>query len=223
VGDGQRAARQTRACLHAGGEADVGPWSESHLPPTGVADDLAPVGRAEPALHVLHRPPPDGPRERIAAGVARWEPRPAAVTGTPYRGLARRVGLRSVHLAQAGARGRRARLAHAPAAVTARQERRRGRRRGPDPKALREAVDTILTRDRVHGLRHVRDPEHGWERPRRRAGGRDATVRLAGAGPGAASLDQEAKAAAVHQRGWRVSGTPQPIPPTFQLVWKLIS
>jgi len=94
--------------------------------------------------------------------------------------------------------------------VTALNERRRGRRRCPDPKALREAVDTILTRYRVHGLLHVRYKEQFWERPRRRYGGRDATVRLEWDGQVSASLDQEAMAAAVRQLGWRVYGTTQP-------------
>jgi len=62
----------------------------------------------------------------------------------------------------------------------------------------------------VHGLLHVRYKEQFWERPRRRYGGRDATVQLAWDGQVSASLDQEAMAAAVRQLGWRVYGTTQP-------------
>ena len=210
VGDCKMAALQTRAFLHAGGDDYLCPLSESQLPPTVLADYLAPVGRGEQALHVIHRTQPDGTRERIAEGFERWEPMTAEVTGTPYRWLERRLVIRSVQLAQAGERGLRARLAHAQAEVTALNEHRRGRRRCPDPNALREAVDTILTRYRVHGLLHVRYKEQFWERPRRRYGGRDATVRLAWDGQVSASLDQEAMAAAVRQLGWRVYGTTQP-------------
>ena len=50
------------------------------------------------------------------------------------------------------------------------------------------------------------------ERPRRRYGGRDATMRLEGDGQVSVSLDQEAVAAAVRQLGWRVYvTTPPPI------------
>jgi hypothetical protein len=121
--------------------------------------------------------------------------------------------IRSGQLAQAAARGRRGRLAKAQAAITALNTRGRGRRRGADPRALRAAVDAILTRDRVHGLRHVRSTDRCRERPLQRAGGRGPTVRLEGAGHVAVSLDQEALAAAVRQLGWHVYATPQPSEP----------
>jgi hypothetical protein len=63
--------------------------------------------------------------------------------------------IRAFQRAQAGERGRRARLATAQAAIAVRHERRRGQRRGSDPSALQVAVDTSLARDRVHGLLHV--------------------------------------------------------------------
>jgi hypothetical protein len=120
------------------------------------------------------------------------------------------VASRSCQLAQAGERGLRGRLAQAQAESTARQTRGRGRRRWGDPRALRAAVDAILTRSRVHGRRHVRDTARCWEHPRPRTGGRDPTVRLAWDGQVPVSLDQEAVAAAVRQLGWRGSVTTQP-------------
>jgi transposase len=104
----------------------------------------------------------------------------------------------------------RARLAHAQAAVTALNARRRGQRRCPDPPALREAVDAMLARDRVQGLWPVRYTDRFWERPRRRAGARDATVRLEWQGQVTVSVDQEAVAAAVRRLGGRVYVTTQP-------------
>src|SRR5262245_41052724 len=89
-------------------------------------------------------------------------------------------------------------------------KRGRGQRRCPDPSALRQAVDTILTRYRVQGLLHVRYKEQWWERPLRRYGRRDTTVRLEWDVQVAVSLDQEALAAAVRQLGWRVYVTTQP-------------
>ena len=51
--------------------------------------------------------------------------------------------------------GLRARLLEAHAEVSGLNERRRGRRRYPGPSVLREAIDTILTHYRVHGLLHI--------------------------------------------------------------------
>jgi hypothetical protein len=149
-------ALETRALLHAGGDDDLCPVSERHLPPAVVADDLAPVWAEEQPLTVMHRAPPGGPAPRLAAGCARLEPVTADVAGPPYRWRERRVVSRSCPRAQAAERGRRRRLATAPAESTALHTRGRGRRRGAAPGALREAGEVILARDRVHGLRPSR-------------------------------------------------------------------
>jgi transposase len=118
--------------------------------------------------------------------------------------------IRAFQRAQAGERGLRARLAKAQAAIAVRHERRRGQRRGSDPSALQVAVDTSLARDRVHGRLHVWYQAQGWERSRRHYGRRAATVRMAWDVQVTVRLDAEAVAAAVRQRGWRVSVTTQP-------------
>lgn len=184
--------------------------SASQLPPVLVANYLAPVWTGAQAVTVIHRPQPGSSPALIAAGFERQEAVTAEVAGPPYHGLERRLVIRSVQRAQAGERGRRARLAKAQAAGTALHERRRGRRWDPGPSALREAVDTRLTRSRVHGLRYVWSTAQGWERPRRRDGGRAATMRRQGAGQVSVRLDQTAVAAAVRQLGWRVDVPTQP-------------
>ena len=210
VGDCKMGALEIRTFLQAGGDDYLCPLSERQLPPAVLADYLAPVWTGAQALTGIHRPQPDGSPELIAEGFERQEPMTAEVTGQLYHWQERRLVIRSVHLANAGERGLRTRLAKAQAEVTALHERRRGRRRYADPNALREAVDTILTRYRVHGLLHVWYKDQFWERPRRRYGGREATMQLEWAGQVSASLDQEAVAAAVQQLGWRVYATTQP-------------
>jgi hypothetical protein len=200
----------TRAFIQMGGDDYLCPLSETPLPPAVLAADLTPVWTGDQALRPLHRPQPAGPPELSAEGCERLEPVTAEVAGKPHRWTERRLVIRSVQLAQAAERGLRARLTTAQAAVTALTERRRGQRRGPDPPALREAVDAILARDRVHGLLHVRYTDRCWERRRRRSGDRDAPVRLAWEGQVTVSGDQEAVAAAVRQLGWRVYVTTQP-------------
>jgi transposase len=203
-------ALETRAFLHAGGDDYVCPVSERHLPPAVLADDLAPVWAEEQTVTVMPRAPAGGPSPRIAAGCARLAPVTAEGAGPPYSWRERRVVIRACQLAQAAERGLRRRLAKAPAEITALTTRGRGRRRGADPGALREAGDAILARDRVHGLLHIRSREQRWEQPWRRDGHRDTTVRLAWDVQVRGSLHQEAMAAAVRQLGWRVDVTTQP-------------
>ena len=210
VGDCKMGALETRAYIQAGGDYYLCPLSEVQLPPAVLAGYLAPVWTGEQGLTLIHRPQQEGTPELIAEGFERLEPVTAEVAGKPHSWLERRLVIRSCQLAQAGERGLRARLAKAQAAVTALNERRRGQRRCADPSALREAVDAILARYRVQGLLHVRYKEQWWERPLRRYGGRDATVRLEWDVQVTVSLDEEAVAAAVRQLGWRVYVTTQP-------------
>ena len=203
------AALEPRACLHAGGDSYLCPLSERQLPPTSLAAYLAPVWAGKQALTGIHRAPPGGTSKRIAEGCERRASVTAEVAGQPHGWRERRVVIRSFELAQAGGRGRRARLAKAQAAVIALNTRGRGQRRYADPSALREAVEAILARDRVHGRWHVRDTAQLWEQPLRRYGGRDATVRLERDVSVTASLDEEAMATAVRQLGWRVYVTTQ--------------
>jgi transposase len=210
VGDCKMGALETRAYIHAGGDYYLCPLSEHHLPPAVLADYLASVWAEEQILTVIHRAPPGGPSQLIAEGFERLEPVTAEVAGQPYSWLERRMVIRSCQRAEAAERGLRGRLAKAQAEITALNTRGRGRRRWTAPRALREAVDAILTRYRVHGLLHVRYTERFWERPRRRYGGQDTSVRLEWDGQVRASLDQEAVAAAERQLGWRVYVTTQP-------------
>jgi transposase len=210
VGDCKMAALETRAFLQAGGDYYLCPLSETPLSPAVLADYLAPVWTEEQALTLIHRAQPGSTSRLIAEGFERVEPVTAEILGHRYSWLERRLVIRSVELAKAGERGLRGRLAKAQAEITALNTLGRGRRRCADPRALREAVDTILARYRVQGLLHVRYTERYWERPLRRSGGRDPTVRLEWDGQVTVSLDQEAVAAAVRQLGWRVYVTTQP-------------
>ena len=210
VGDCKMAALETRAFLQAGGDYYLCPLSEIHVPPAVLASYLAPVWTEEQALSLIHRAPPDGPPELIAEGFERWEPMTGEVAGKPYHWLERRLVIRSFQLAQAAERGLRGRLAKAQAEITALKTRGRGRRRDADPSALRKAVEDILARYRVHGLLHVRYKERFWERPLRRYGSRDPTVRLEWDVQVTVSPNQETVTAAVRQLGWRVYVTTHP-------------
>jgi transposase len=210
VGDCKMGALATRACIQAGGDYYLCPLSERHLPPAVLADYLAPVWTGAQALTAIDRRRQDGTPERIAEGFERLEPVTAEMAGQPYSWLERRLVIRSCQLAQAGERGLQARLANAQAVVMALNKRGRGQRRCPDPSALRQAVDTILSRYRVQGLLHVRYKERLWVRPLRRYASRAATERPEWDVEVTVSLNQEAVAAAVRHLGWRVYVTTQP-------------
>jgi transposase len=210
VGDCQLGALEPRACIQAGGDDSLCPLSAIQLPPVVLASDLTPVWSGQQALTAIHRPAQEGTPALIAEGFERREPVTAEVAGTPHGWLERRLVIRSSQLAQAGEHGLRARLAKVQAAVTARNERRRGKRRGPAPTALREAVAAMLARYRVQGLRQVRDEEAWREHPRRRDGRRPATVRVEREVQVRVSVDQQAVATAVRRLGWRVYATTQP-------------
>jgi transposase len=203
-------AWERRASIHAGGDDDLCPLSERHLPPAVLADYLAAVWAEEQALTLMHRAQPGGQATLIAAGFERLESVTAEMVGQPYHWPERRLVIRSCPLAQAAERGRRGRLAKAQAEITALQTRGRGRRRWTEPSALREAVEAILAHYRVSGLLAVRYREQWWEHPVRRDGGRDATVRLEWDVQVTVRVDQAAVAAAVRQLGWRVYVTTQP-------------
>jgi transposase len=210
VGDCKMAALATRAYIQAGGDGYLCPLSENQLPPVVLAGYLAPVWTGEQTVSLIHRWQPDGTRALSAEAFERLEPVTAEVAGQLHNWRERRLVIRSCPLAQAGERGLRARLAQAQTEITALQTRGRGQRRCADPSAVREAVETILARYRVHGLLHVRYKELLWEHPLRRYGGRAATVRLAWDVQVMVSLDQEAVATAVRQLGWRVYVTSHP-------------
>jgi transposase len=118
--------------------------------------------------------------------------------------------IRSRQLAQAGERGRRARLTKAQAAVAALTARRQGKPRLTQRPAVQAAVEAILRRYRVAGLLAVRYEDRVQERAVRRYRDRPTRVRREREVQVHARVDREAVAAVVRRLGWRVYATTQP-------------
>jgi transposase len=116
----------------------------------------------------------------------------------------------SRHLARAGATALRARLAKARAAVTARNDRGRGKPRFSDLPGLQAAVEAMLTRYRGPGRLAVRDTARVREHPLRRYGSRPATVQVARDLGVNAVVERQAVATAIGRLGWRVYATNAP-------------
>jgi transposase len=109
-----------------------------------------------------------GTRQHLADGYERLERLSAEVAGPRLAWTERRLGVRSRQRARAGETALRARLARARAAVTALNDRGRGKRRCTELPALQGAVETILARYRVLGLLAVQYTERVRQRWRRR-------------------------------------------------------
>jgi transposase len=210
VGDGQMGALETRGFIQAGGDFSLCPLSEIQLPPEILASSLAPVWAGDQALTPSYRQREGGPQELIAEGFERREPLTAQVAGATLPWTERRLVIRSRQLARAAAAARRARLAKAQAAVAALNERRRGKRRLFHVPALQEAVEAILARYQVQGLRRMSDEAQVRQRPVRRDGQRPATRRVEQDIRVAASVDEVAGEERVRRLGWRVYATNPP-------------
>jgi transposase len=210
VGDCKMAALETRASLPAGGDFYLCPLAEIQLPPHVLEDYLGPVASGQQPLTRITRLTATGTRQHLADGYERLEPLSAEVAGHLVAWAERRLVVRSRQLARAGATALRARLAKARAAVTALNDRGRGKPRFSDLPVLQAAVEAILTRYRVLGLLVVRYTERVREHLLRRYGSRPATVQVERDCGVKAVVDRQAVATAIGRLGWRVSATNAP-------------
>jgi transposase len=211
VGDCKMGSLETRAFLQAGGDTYLCPLAEVQLPPAVLERYLQPVWTGEQPLTRMTRVTTSGKRAYIADGYERVELLTAAGAEEALTWTERRLVVRSRQLARAGATALRARLAKARAAVAALNDRRRGKPRFTELPALQAAVETIVTRYRVHGLLAVQYTERVWKRPLRRYGSRPATVRVARDLRVKAVVDRPAVATAIERLGWRVYATNAPL------------
>src|SRR5262249_59399224 len=107
---------------------------------------LVGVGTGEHPWTRIRRLAASGQRAYIAEGYERLEPVTAVVAGEAVTWMERRLVVHSRQLARAGEAALRARLAKARAAVTALNNRGRGKRRVLERPAFEEAVAAIPAR-----------------------------------------------------------------------------
>jgi transposase len=210
VGDCKIGALETRAYIQAGGDGYLCPLAETQLPPAVLEGYVGPLATGQQPLTRITRLTATGTRQHLADGYERLERLSAEVAGNRLAWTERRLVVRSRQLARAGATALRARLAKARAAVTALNDRGRGKRRFTERPALQVAVETILTRYRVLGLLAVQYTERVWKRPLRRYGSRPATVQVERDLGVKAVIDRPAVATTIGRLGWRVYATNVP-------------
>jgi transposase len=202
IGDCKMGVLETRAFTQAGGDYYLCPLSDTQLPPEALEEYLAPLWCGEQELTFIHRERENGERERIAEGYERLEVQTAEVDGENVIGVERRLVLRSLKQAQVAEAALRFRLAKAQQALTALNERGRGKKRFTEVESLRQAAEALVEQHRVQGLLRLRYEEEVRERP--------ASVRQERKVRVTVVVDEEALEKAVRRLGWRVYATNTP-------------
>jgi transposase len=210
IGDCKMGALETRAFTQAGGDYYLCPLSDTQLPPEALEEYLAPLWCGEQELTPIHRERENGERERIAEGYERLELLTAEVDGQTVIWTERRLVLRSLKQAQVAEAALRSRLAKAQQALTALNERGRGKKRFTEVESLQQAAEALVEQHRVQGLLRLRYEEEVRERPVRRYRGRPASIRREREVRVTAAVDEEALEKAVRRLGWRVYATNTP-------------
>lgn len=226
VGDAKMAALETRAEVHAGGDRYLCPLTAIQVPAEHLDALLAPVWAEQQPLTAITRAQPNGVPLVVAEGfeqaVPQWAPLtptqegPAGTTradgdqAEPVTWIERRLVVRSLQRAAAGAVALDARLQKAQAAILALNERRRGKPRPRDLPSLLQMVDAIVARYTVAGLLQVTAHEQVQARRLRRYRDRPAGQAVERELSVSVAVDDTAVAQAKRRLGWRVYATNAP-------------
>jgi transposase len=204
------AALATRAFVHDGDDYYLCPLSKTQLPLEELDRYLDPVWKKEQELQSVYRDKADGEREMIAQGYERSVSLTATVEGKIVTWTERRLVIRSVKQAHIASQALHKRLAKARAALTALNERKRGKKRLQDVTSARQAAEAIMLRYKVQGLLRVDYEEITHERQVRRYRDRPARVEVTRDIRVIAVVDQAAVEQTVPRLGWRVYATNAP-------------
>lgn len=210
VGDCKLMSLETRAHLQAGGDFYLGPFSLVQIPQETLDAYLQPVWTKEQPLTVVYRSRAEGEQEPIATGFERSEALTAIVDGQEIAWSERRLVIRSLAHAKAAEAGLHGRLEKAQSAITALNERKRGKERLTDAESLRQAAEAILNRQGVAGLLVLQVTEQVAERQVRKYGARPAETRIQRQISVSVQRDESAIQQAIRRLGWRVYGTTSP-------------
>jgi transposase len=237
IGDCKMASQETRATVAADGDYYLCPLPEKQLADTPLETLLAPVWRGTQALTSVYRPegaegaegadasePADPSHGReaappIAEGFARTFTWTYVREDTPFTWQERRLVVRSGAHAAAEEAALRARLARAHTALTALNQRGRGKRRYRTRAALQTAAAALLARYGVAELLTLTYAETETRREVRRYRRVAAEVRVEYDYQVTVQVNEAALAAAIRRLGWRVYATNLPTLPLAQAVW----
>jgi transposase len=210
VGDCKMASRATRACLASQGDFYLCPLPALQLAEDELAQALEALWSGQQTLTPVYRERANGEPELIAQGYERQVPMHVEVAGKVWSWTERRLVVRSMRQARAGAAALRARVAQAVAALEECNRRGRGKKRFTAVAELRQAAEAVLERYRVGDLVRLRYTEQVHQRPVRGYRNRPARVQEERQVTMEVHVDEAAVDAAVRRLGWRVYGTNQP-------------
>jgi transposase len=210
VGDSKLLALDTRTFIQAGGDYYLGPLSKVHVPDEQLLEYLQPVWAKQVELTPIYRSRNGQAPELIAQG---YELRVEMTTEFEQQRRTwgeRRLVIRSVQQAQAGAAALQTRLNQAQAALAELTQPQQGKPRLMSVSALQQAAETIVNQYKVAGLLTLRYEEQVHERPVRRYRQRPAEVRVERSFCLHVSRAETAIQQALARLGWRVYATNQP-------------
>jgi transposase len=210
VGDSKMLALDTRAFLQAGGDYYLGPLSKVHLPDEQLVEYLQPVWNKQVELTPVYHTREGKPPELIAEGYELRVEMTAEVQQQRLTWVERRLVIRSVQQAQAGAAALQARLSKTQTALAELTQSKQGKSRLTSVQALQQAAEVIVRQHRVEGLLTLRCEEQTHERQVRRYRQRPAEVRVQRTLHLHVSRDEVAIQQALARLGWRVYATNQP-------------
>jgi transposase len=209
IGDCKMGSLETRAAVVASGDYYLCPLAGTQLSEESRQQLLAPVFAGQQPLSQVFRPSEEASPEPMlmAEGFETCESLSAEVEGQPMPWEERRLVIRSLRYAQAQEQAVRKRITRAMAALTALNQRGRGKKRWTEVPALQEACHKILVNYAVEGLIGLRFITEVTERAVRRYGARPARVIRDQDVWVQATVDQARLEAHLHQLGWRVYAT----------------
>lgn len=210
VGDSKMLALGIRAFVQAGQDYYLGPLSKVHVPEEQLAAYLQPVWAKQVELIPVQRAREGQPPELVAEGYEVSEVLTAQVEQETLTWVERRLVIRSVQAAQAGAVALHARLRQAEAALAELTQPKQGKRRLTALDPLRQAAEAIVQHYRVEALLTLSYEEQVRERWMRRYRQRPAEVRIERTVQLKVRRNDAALEQAIAQLGWRVYATNQP-------------
>ena len=174
VGDCKLMALATRAYLVAGGDDYLTPLALTHLPQEAIDAYLQPVWAQEQVLTPVHRDrPTEGPL-KIAEGFECAEQLTATVAGRTITWTERRLVVRSLQHATAGAAALHKRLAQAEAGIAGLNTPKHGKTPFADRAPLQQPAEALVKRHDVVGLLTLTYTEMVQVRQVRKCGARPA-------------------------------------------------
>lgn len=210
VGDSKMLGLAIRAFVQAGQDYYLGPLSKVQLPDEQMAVYLHPVWAKQVELTPVQRGREGQPPELIAEGYELSEVLTAEVEQQTLTWVERRLVIRSVQYAQAGAAALQVRLSKAEAALAELTQPKQGKRRLTALEPLRQAAEAIVQHYRVEVLLNLSYEEQLHARSVQRYRQRPAEVRVERTVQLQVSRNEAAIQQAVAQLGWRVYATNQP-------------